>query len=239
MTYDKHIWFNPSYLLHCGFEAAKEADKAGAKLSGDTVKAINESRATCLWALGTNKLYGNELLVQMVNPHEEDTPDTRVLHSQMRQLKTKEVMWGHYLDVEVVTYGEHSSEPLDDFLKRTKLAMTKAYQADTIILCYINRDIVAGKLWKDIHADLADVKSKLETFLIGKVHPTKPEYASAQVHPAYDNMVQFNVLEEARRKYKNNKGVQIINLPGDEIKIEIPERGFNPFTHSVTAGGTK
>jgi hypothetical protein len=230
VVYDKHIWFNPSYLLHCGFEAAKEAAKASAKLPGDTVKAINESRATCLWALATNKLYGNELLVQMVNPKEEDTPDTRVLHSQKRQLSTKEVMWGHYLDVEVVTYGEYSDEPLDDFLKRTKLAMTKAYQADTIIVCYINKNIVHGKLWKDIHQDLQEVQSQLETFLIGKVHPTEPEYASALVHPKYDHVVQFNVLEEAKRKYKNNKGVQIINLPGDGIKIKIPDRGFNPFT---------
>src|SRR5260370_7586564 len=233
MTYDKHVWFNPSYLLHCGFEAEKQAAASCKSLTSDTLKAINESRATCLWVFGTKKIEGNEHLVQMVNPREETTPDTRVFHPTYKQLKTKVVRWGGYIDVEVVTYNEYSSAPIDEFLKATKLALGKAYQADTIVLCYIDKNIQGGKLWKDIHRDLQGVKSQLETFLIGKTHPTEPLYTSAMVHPRYEDIVQFNVLEEARRKYRNNKGVQIVNLPGDQVKIKLPVKGFNPFTYNV------
>lgn len=229
MIYDKHIWYNPAYLLSCGFEAEKQEANGIIALASDTRKAINETRATCLWLLGVSKLHDVLHLVQPVDPRETDTPDTRIFHRTVKQLKTKKVLWGGYVDVEVVTYGEHSHEPLDEFLTKTKLALTKSYQADTVILCYINKDISGGKLWRDVHANLKAVKPQLETFLIGKAHPTEPEYVSAMVHPRYEEIVSFNVLDEAKRTRDWARGVEIVNLPGDQIKIQLPTKGFNPF----------
>jgi len=228
MQYDKHIWFNPAYLIHCGIEAQKHAVAKGRPLSSDVRKAINESRATAIWALGNNRVLNMEQLVQMAAPNEQ-TPDTRVMYPTKGPLPNKDMPWGEFWDVEVVTYEEHSKEPIDDFLKRTKLAATRSYQTGTIILCYIDKFIEDGKLWSDIHKDLKDVKSDLQVFLLGKTHPDKPIYAMARVYPTFDALVQIDVIEEAKRKYANPKGTQIINFPGDEIKIKLPERGYNPF----------
>lgn len=231
MNYDKHIWFNPPYLIQCGIDAERRAVASGKPLSSDVRKAINESRATSIWALGNNKVLNMEQLVQMAGPNEQ-TPDTRVMYRTKGPLPDKEVAWGEYWDVEVVTYEIHSTAPLDEFLKRTKLATTKSYQPGTIILCYIDKDIEGGRLWRDIHTDLKDVKSDVQVFLIGKTHPTKPIYTAARVYPTYDAIVRVDVIEEAKRKYANTKGTQIINFPGDEIKVKLPERGYNPFIYN-------
>lgn len=68
MIYDKHIWYNPAYLLSCGFEAEKQEANGVISLTSDTRKAINETRATCLWLLGVSKLHDVLHLVQPVDP---------------------------------------------------------------------------------------------------------------------------------------------------------------------------
>lgn len=228
MIYSRNLWFNPSYLLHCGFEAEKKG------VPDEMLKAINETRAACIWALGVNKLMGVQHLINIVDPKEQ-TPDARAMLEAQPRGQSKQ-RWGQYLDVEVVTYGEKETDPIDKFLVQKKLSPAKAYQPGTIILCYVNKNVSNGKLWKDIYRDLsiADLP-QLDTFLLGKIHPTQPVYAMARVYPQFDSVIQINVMEEAKKKYSEPGGTRIIEFVSDDpkklavLKSQIPPKAYNPF----------
>lgn len=228
MLYSRNLWFNPAYLLHCGFEAEKKG------VSPDVLKAINETRATCIWALGTNQILGRQHLVNIVDPKEQ-TPDTRVVLEAKPRGQAK-LRWGQYLDVEVVTYEETETAPVDEFLIKKKLSTQRAYQPGTIILCYVNKSVQNGKLWKDIYRDLSSISlPQLDTFLLGKTHPTRPVYTMARVYPQFDSVIQIDVLEEAKKKYSEPGGTRILEFLSDDpkklnnLKTRIPARGYNPF----------
>ena len=138
---------------------------------------------------------------------------------------------GTILGYEVVTLDEHSPEQdADEFLKRTKFAATKSYDKETVILCYINKDIVNGKLWKDVSAELAKFASKNNTFLLGKTHPTEYRYYLARVYPALDSVIDINIPEDAKSAYEKPGGTLFINLPlPNQRSVREQRRGINPF----------
>ncbi|MGH7196382.1 MAG: hypothetical protein ACREGJ_01290 [Candidatus Saccharimonadales bacterium] len=132
-------------------------------MSSEMRDAINESRATAIACLGFNKLMDNEFRLQLVDPKQQ-SPDIRVAYEVPAPEGSKHDEWLNYWDIEIVTLDEHSPEQnVDDFLKRTKFAATKAYDKETIILCYINKDIVHGKLWKDVNKELAKLTPQNNT----------------------------------------------------------------------------
>jgi hypothetical protein len=228
MIYSRNLWFNPAYLLHCGFVA----ESAGVRSA--ILKAINETRATCIWALAANKLMGVQHLINIVDPKEQ-TPDTRVMLEAPPRGKTKQ-RWGQYLDIEVVTYGERETESIDHFLVKKKLSPDRAYQEGTIILCWVNKNITNGKLWKDISKDLTTAGvPKLDTFLLGKTHPIEPLYCIGRVSPEFDSIIQIDAMNEAKKKYAEPGGTRIIEFHSDDLKklaalkSLIPPKGYNPF----------
>jgi hypothetical protein len=229
MVYDNHLWYSPGYLIECGIQADKRAKTNGTQLSAGTVKVVNETRTGALFALGLTVRDKRVRYVQPVDP-KEGAPDVRIVHQTDSPLKNYD--WGAYVDVEIVRYEDHTQISIDEFLKNKKLTPKKAYQDGTIILCGIDKTISSGKLWKDIAKELAPIKNKLDTFLIGRTHPTKLEIAMARVHPSYDSVTQFDTASVIVAYYKGVKGTQIINLRGNIMKNP-PGAGFNPFTDSV------
>lgn len=163
MIYDPYVWFTPAYMIQCGVQAQKQFREQGVKVSSEMRDAINESRATAIACLGFNKLMDNEFRLQLVDPKQQ-SPDIRVAYEVPAPEGSKHDEWLNYWDIEIVTLDEHSPEQnVDDFLKRTKFAATKAYDKETIILCYINKDIVHGKLWKDVNKELAKLTPQNNT----------------------------------------------------------------------------
>jgi hypothetical protein len=138
MIYDPLVWFNPAYMIQCGIQAREYFESKSEKLPSDMRKAIEESFAVSVMSLGVNQMLDLQLRVQLVDPVER-SPDIRAMYELPMPEGSKFEYNMEYWDVEVVMLEEHSSEQVDDFLKRTKLASTKSYDKETIILCYINR----------------------------------------------------------------------------------------------------
>jgi len=228
MFYDNHLWYSPGYLIECGERADKIATANNQKLSAETVKVINETRTGALFALGLTLRDGLVRYVQPVDP-KDGAPDVKIVHQTKSPIKSYK--WGAYVDVEIVRYEDHSETTIADFLKKTKLTAKKAYQDGTIILCGIDKTIENGQLWKDVAAELAPINNKLDTFLLGRMHPEKWEIAMARVHPSYDSVTMFGVKATVETYYKGVKGIQIINVRGNKMKKE-PAAGFNPFIES-------
>lgn len=231
MIYDPYVWFNPPYMIHCGVEAQKYFQQSGISISSNLAKAINESRAASILCLGINKIQNLELRVQLVNEKNEQSTDIRAMYELPMPESNKFDEKAEYWDIQVVTFEKHSPETqVDDFVKRTKFAAKKGYDRETIILCFIDRNITNGKLWKDVHKELRHLKPKNNTFLLGKTHPTKAIYAMARVHPYLDSVVEIDVLEEAKKKYRKPGGALFANLalPNQRTSRE-PRSGINPF----------
>jgi hypothetical protein len=164
--------------------------------------------------------------IQPVDPR-EGTPDVRIVHQTTPPSKSHD--WGAYFDVEIVRYEDHSQMSIADFLKQTKLNDKKAYQAGTIILCGIDKTASGLQPWKDAAKELAPIHNSLDTFLLGRTHPTEWKIAIARVHPKYDSVTGFDVRSAVKTYFQGAKGMQIINRLGDVIKNP-PGTGFNPFT---------
>jgi hypothetical protein len=229
MFYDNHLWYSPGYLIECGEQADRLATANGRKLSDGEIKVINETRTGALLALGLTLRDKRIRYVQPVDP-KEGAPDVRIVHQT--ESKVKSYDWGAYIDVEIVRYEDHSKESIADFLKKTKLTPKKAYQDGTMILCGIDKTIEGGQLWKDVAAELTPIKNKLDTFLIGRTHPTEWKIAMARIHPSYDSLTMFDVKSAVKKYYTGVKGIQIINVRGDVMKNP-PAAGFNPFVDSL------
>lgn len=229
MFYDSHLWYSPGYLIECGEQADKLATANNLKTSDGAVKVINETRTAALFALGLTLRDKRVRYVQPVDP-KEGAPDARIVHQTESPIKKYD--WGAYVDVEIVRYEDHSEASIADFLKETKLTAKKAYQDGTIILCGIDKTIEDGQLWKDVAAALAPIKNKLDTFLLGRTHPTQWKIAMARIHPSYDSLTMFDVKSAVEKYYAGVKGIQIINLRGNKMKKE-PAAGFNPFIDSL------
>jgi hypothetical protein len=227
MIYDPLVWFNPAYMIHCGIEAKKHFEADGAKLSSEMRKAIEESFSVSVMALGVNQLLNMQLRVQLVNPQER-SPDVRAMYEVPMPESTKYDFKMEYWDVEVVTLEEHSDEEPDEFIKRTKFAAKKSYDAMTIILCYINKDVKDGKLWRDVSKELQSLKTPNNIFVLDKAHPTKAIYQVARVNPTFDSILEFDVMEEAKKKYDKSGGTLFTEVLGRKTERE-QKSGINPF----------
>lgn len=233
MIYDPYLWFTPGYIIHCGIKARKKFSDENVKISGEISKALNESYAAAVACLGFNKLLGKEFRLQLVSPKEQ-SPDIRVSFEVAAPADSKYKEFLHYWDIEIVTLDEHSPEQnVDDFLKRTKFAATKSYDKETIILCYINKDIVNGKSWMGISNGLCQLALQNSTFLLGKIHPTEFRYHLACVHPKLDSPIEIDVKKDAEKPYAKSGGTLFANLPLPGQKTTRKQRaGINPFLES-------
>src|SRR3990167_5812505 len=156
------------------------------------------------------------------------SPDLRVMYEvpmpESDKFEHKMESW----DIEVVTLEGHSSEQPDDFIKKTKFKASKSYDAKTAILCYINKDVRNGKLWRDVSTGLQSLSAPNDIFLLGKAYPNKPIYQIARVNPGFDSVLEFNVMEEAKKKYDKPGCTLFTQILGRKTQRK-QRSGINPF----------
>ena len=103
-------------------------------------------------------------------------------------------------DVEVVEYGENSTEDLAEFLLTKKLDPSKsgkAYDTMTIVVCHITKAILEVN-HEDLHEQLSKFKPKPELYLLGGIPNEKPgQHRLRRVWPQLDAPVEFNIFDEA------------------------------------------
>lgn len=188
MDYLTNIWFSPRKIL---LRYSQLEQDIGKGLKTDSkYKVIREARSVAIMLLGIEKTQNRNYWLKLVNP-KEGAPDI-----QTSTIMTETDNRLAYQDVEVVTLESHSSEDVDDFLKRTKLSAKKAYQEGTIILCHIDNNITT-KPWKEISENLSKLNTKYQIYLLGRIDSKKIEYQLARISPSLDNAIIFDATEEA------------------------------------------
>ena len=231
MIYDPYVWFTPMYMLKCIHDTYEHYKSSGEKISSEMQKALNEAWVTAIACFGFNAQLHNEFRLQLVSPKEQ-SPDTRVLYQLPVPKDYKYESNGAYWDIEVVTLDEHSPEKyVDDFLLRTKLASTKSYDHKTIILCFINKKIVGGKVWREVQKELSKIEHKNSVFLLGSPKPPPAfKYVFARVHPSLDSFNEIDLKENIKTKYSKAGGTLFMDLPlaGQRSKRE-RKPNINPF----------
>jgi hypothetical protein len=126
-------WYSPSYVIYMAEEliniyGQKNIDK-------DTFfQKVGEMKCTAIMLLGLHKVFGTQFFMQSSL---DQSPDVWTLYQEEvsgKNVNTK------YQTVEVITYEIHANIPVVDFILKNKLINPKkAYDKETIILCYIRK----------------------------------------------------------------------------------------------------
>lgn len=234
MIYDPYIWFTPMYMIKCVHDTYSFYKKSDDKISSTLQKALDEAWAASIACFGFNQLMSNEFRLRLVDP-KEGSPDIKVLYQLPVPKNYKYETNAAYWDIEVVTLNNNSPEKyVDDFLLRTKLASTRSYDQKTIVLCYINKTITGGKVWKKVQRELSKVRHKNSVFLLGAPKPP-PEYKFlfARVHPSLDSITTFDLQQAMKTRYTKAGGTLFMNLPLPGRRTVRPVKNkINPFIES-------
>lgn len=126
-------WYSPAYVIYMAEELIKKYGQETIDI--DTVfQRVGEMKAAAIMLLGLNKAFGTHFFMQS----SKDTfPDVWTLYQEEIPGKNVDTK---YQTVEVVTYETHSNMELANFILSSKLINPKkAYDEETIILCYIRK----------------------------------------------------------------------------------------------------
>jgi hypothetical protein len=185
-----NIWFSPRKIL---LRYAQKEQEVGEEIKvSSKYKSIREARAVALLLFGVGKIKNRQYWLQLVG-QKEQTPDIRVA-TYMSEVNSELRVF----DIEVVTLESHSFEDVDTFLKRTKLSTNKYYPESTIFFCNIDKEIQT-KPWLEISREIIKAGVKNDLYVIGRTDPDKLKYQLARLNPHFDNIVKFDVMEEAKK----------------------------------------
>lgn len=149
-------WYSPAYVIHMAEELIKTYGQDA--IDNDTTfQKVGEMKGVAIMLLGLHKALGHQFFMQ---PSLDQFPDVWTLYQE--EISDKNVQT-KYQTVEVVTYETHTSIPVADFILKCKLINSKkAYDEDTIILCYIRKS--------GTYIDFNELYKKLKTH---KFKPTR------------------------------------------------------------------
>lgn len=126
-------WYSPAYVIYMAEEIIK---KYGQDIvDKDTLfQKVGEMKCTAVMLLGLHKAFGTRFFMQSSL---DQFPDVWTLYQEKVPGKNVETK---YQTVEVVTYETHTSISVVNFILKNKLINPKkAYDEETIILCYIRK----------------------------------------------------------------------------------------------------
>lgn len=126
-------WYSPAYVIYMAEELIKIYGQS--VIDRDTVfQKIGEMKGTAIMLLGLHKAFGHRFFMQSSL---DQFPDVWTLYQEEVPGKNVDTK---YQTVEVVTYETHTDIPVVDFILNCKLINPKkAYDEETIILCYIRK----------------------------------------------------------------------------------------------------
>lgn len=126
-------WYSPAYVIYMANDLINFYDQDNVD-KNPILKRIGEMKAVALMLLAQYKVSKKQYFMQYST---DQFPDVYTLYQEEVPGKNVETK---YQTVEVVTYETHSKMSVVDFILKTKLSNPKkAYDEDTIILCYIRK----------------------------------------------------------------------------------------------------
>ncbi len=126
-------WYSPAYVVHMAEELIKTYSQEN--IDKDTLfQKVGEMKGAAIMLLGLHKAFGTHFFMQSSL---DRFPDVWTLYQEEVSGKNVDTK---YQTVEVVTYETHTSIPVVDFILKSKLINPKkAYDEETVILCYIRK----------------------------------------------------------------------------------------------------
>lgn len=181
----KYAWFTPVYVL-ANYDLLIRKYGANNLLKGD-FKRAREMRAVAILLMGLYKEQG--IIYYMQAFKESNSPD--VVTVRLTERVDKPIL-GEFVEVEVVTFGQHSKEKdVVEFLKNSKLSPKKSYDALTVILCEIDKR--ARIDYKQIHSDLAALNPKSHIYIMGRPELNLPHVF--QIFCAWPQLQSLNDID--------------------------------------------
>src|SRR3972149_9698866 len=126
-------WYSPAYVIYMAEELIKIYGQD--VIDRDTVfQKVGEMKGAAIMLLGLHKAFGTHFFMQSSL---DQFPDVWTLYQEEIPGKNVDTK---YQTVEVVTYETHTNIPVADFILKCKLINPKkAYDEETIVLCYIRK----------------------------------------------------------------------------------------------------
>lgn len=186
------IWFPPINVVH----HFKRLEREGKLVRGVApYKKAHEAYAAAISLLGYMKGSQKEAWLQMVDDKEQ-SPDVRTGYYEKKAHDND----FSYQDIEVVSFEEHSTGSVLDFLLATKLSGKKAYDDKTTILCHVQKPTYLPP-WRSITRSLKELqlKTKPNVIILGRIHPVQEKYVVARVYPEADFAIEFDLAEECKK----------------------------------------
>lgn len=190
IPYREDIWFSPRKVIR---DFGVLMEKGICEYSSEEQKLIHESFRASVMLLGIMSALKKEYWLQLVNP-EERTPDIRTMCMIERENKS-DLM--EVQDLEIVTYGDHASSDIGEFLKITKLSAKKAYPNHTTILCFLDKTMPKPN-WVELNGLLAQENIKQAIYVVGRISGERQDYCTIQIHPDLGKEIPFNLLEASK-----------------------------------------
>lgn len=170
-------WYSPAYVIYMAQELIKIYGQEN--IDKDTFfQRVGEMKGAAIMLLALNKAFGTHFFMQASR---DEFPDVWTLYQEEIPSKNVDTK---YQTVEVVTYETHSSMPVVDFILKSKLINPKkAYDEETIVLCYIRK---AGTFidFNALYEKLKQHKFKpTRVFVIGNKMENPQIFLLSQVWP--------------------------------------------------------
>lgn len=175
-------WYSPAYVIYMAQELIQTYGQENIDRDPNTFRKVGEMKCTAIMLLALYKATSKHFFMQAAKD-EEEFPDVYTLYQE--KIENKELVDTKYQTVEVVTYDSHSkTKDVGDFILENKLINPKkAYDEDTIILCYIRK---TGSFidFNDLYKKLKEHKFKpTRVFVTGNKIDAPNIFMLSQVWP--------------------------------------------------------
>ena len=170
-------WYSPAYIIHAEADLVKIYGQAIID-SDTTFQKVGEMKCTAIMLLGLHKVLGQHFFIQACD---DQFPDAWTLYQEEVPGKLVDTK---YQTVEVVTYENHSTIPDSEFILKHKLINPKkAYDEETVILCYIRKE-GTYIYFNLLHKEFKKHKFKpTRVFIVGNMIKNPQTFTLTQVWP--------------------------------------------------------
>lgn len=171
-------WFSPSYVIYMAEELIKTYGQEIIDKDTHHFRQVGEMKCAAIMVLALHKAFGHHFFMQASR---EEFPDVWTLYQEE---VPNEPVDTKYQTVEVVTFDPHSDGDVGEFILKSKLINPKkAYDEETIILCYIRK--------KGTFIDFNNIYERLKkhtfkptrVFIIGNTMVNENIFTLSQVWP--------------------------------------------------------
>lgn len=224
----QNYWFSPSYVIYMAEELIRIYGQKTIDKDIHNFRQVGEMKCAAIMTLALHKAFGHHFFMQA---SKDEFPDVWTLYQEEVPGKPVDTK---YQTVEVVTYDPHSDGDVGEFILKSKLTNPKkAYDEETIILCYIRKKgtfIDFNNIYERLNAHIFKPS---RVFIIGNMMGNENIFTLSQVwpvihHEAVDYIERTKVYPMPHRMFfKKGISQRINNIFSSSTLTTNPYEVFN------------